>query len=49
MLSENHPSLQYALMAARENVWLCFWDVALDHGVDGTKSSLSALKLYVCV
>ena len=43
--SENHPSLQFVLNVARENGWMKFWDVALEHGPEGTRSSLSILKL----
>ena len=44
-LSEGHPSLEFVLEAARRNIWLKFWDTALDHGESGTKASLSILKL----
>ena len=42
--SENHPSLKFALYIAKENAWMKFWDAALEHGPDGTRSSLSLLK-----
>ena len=45
MLSEGHPSLEFVLEAARRNIWIKFWDTALDHGEPGTKTSLSILKL----
>ena len=32
MLSKGHPSLEFVLEAARRNIWLKFWDTALDHG-----------------
>ena len=41
----NHLSLQFVLNIARENGWMKFWDVALEHGPKGTRSSLSILKL----
>ena len=44
-LSETHPSLQYPVNIAKHNMWMKFWDLALDHGVKGTKSALTALKL----
>ena len=44
-MSENHPSLQFALNIAKENAWMKFWDVALEHRLEGTRSSLSILKL----
>ena len=44
-LSESHPSLHYPLKVANQNMWMKFWDIALEHGVSGTKSALSALKL----
>ena len=45
-LSEGYPSLDFILEAARRNMWLKFWDTALDHGDPGTiKASLSILKL----
>ena len=43
--SGNHPSLTYVLRVAKENMWIKFWDVALDHGYDGTKASTALLKL----
>ena len=43
--SDGHPSLFYVLRIAKENKWMKFWDVALEHGYDGTKASLSILKL----
>ena len=43
--SDGHPSLFYVLRIAKENNWMKFWDVALEHGYDGTKASLSILKL----
>ena len=43
--SENHPSLKFALYIAKENAWMKFWDAALEHGPDGTRSSLSLFKL----
>ena len=43
--SANHPSLSYVLRVARENMWMKFWEVALDHGPDGTKVSMAILKL----
>ena len=43
--SANHPSLSYILRVAMENMWMKFWDVALDHGPDGTKASMAILKL----
>ena len=42
--SENHPSLFHIFRIARENKWLKFWDVALEYGYDGSKSSLAILK-----
>ena len=34
MCSEGYttPSLEFVLKAARKNIWLKFWDTALDHG-----------------
>ena len=43
--SDGHPSLFYVLCIANENKWMKFWDVALEHGYDGTKASMSILKL----
>ena len=40
-----HASLKFALYIAKENAWMKFWDAALEHGPDGTRSSLSLLKL----
>ena len=45
-MSENHQSLQFALHIARENTWMKFWDVTLEHGLDSTRSSLSIVKLF---
>ena len=42
--SENHPSLSYILHIAKKNQWLKFWDVALEYGYDGSKSSMAILK-----
>ena len=42
--SKDHPSLCYILSVAEENRWLKFWDVALEHGYDGSKASLAILK-----
>ena len=42
--SENHPSLSYILHIAKKNKWLKFWDVALEYGYDGSKSSMAILK-----
>ena len=42
--SENHPSLFHIFRIARENKWLKFWDVALEYGYNGSKSSLAILK-----
>ena len=42
---DGRPSLFYVLHIAKENKWMKFWDVALEHGYDGTKSSMSILKL----
>ena len=44
-LSESHPSLHYPLIVVNQNMWVKFWDIALEHGVSSTKSALSALKL----
>ena len=41
----SHPSLLYILRVAKENLWLKFWDVALEHGLDGSKSSMALLKV----
>ena len=46
--SGNHPSLTYVLRVAKENMWIKFWDVALDHGYDGTKASTALLK-FLCL
>ena len=43
--SKDHPSLLYILRVAKENLWLKFWDVALEHGLDGSKSSMALLKV----
>ena len=43
--SKDHPSLLYILRVAKENLWLKFWDVALEHGLDGLKSSMALLKV----
>ena len=48
--SKVHPSLLYILCVAKENLWPKFWDVALENGCDGLKSSmalLTALSLTV--
>ena len=42
--SENPPSLFHIFCIARKNKWLKFWDVALECGYDGSKSSLAILK-----
>ena len=42
--SKDHPSLLYIVCVAKENLWLKFWDVALEHGLDGSKSSMALLK-----
>ena len=43
--SKDHPSLLYILRVAKENLWLKFWDVALEHGLDVSKSSMALLKV----
>ena len=43
---EAHPSLyKYVLQVTKENVWMKYWDTALEHSTDGTRSSLSILKV----
>ena len=42
--SKEHPSLLYILRVAKENLWPKFWDVALEYGCDGSKSSMALLK-----
>ena len=42
--SENHPSRFHIFRIVRENILLKFWDVALEYGYDGSKSSLAILK-----
>ena len=44
-LSEGHPSLQYPLIIAKEKMWMKLWDTALEHGMQGTMSAMSVLKL----
>ena len=39
--SKDLPSLLYILHVAKENLWLKFWNVALEHGQDGLKSSMA--------
>ena len=43
--AEAHPSLKYVLRVKNENAWMKYWDTALEYGTDGTRSSLSILKL----
>ena len=38
-MSENYPSLQFALNVAKENAWMKFWDVALEHALKGASIS----------
>ena len=40
-----HPSLKYVLKVTKGNAWMKYWDTALEHGTEGTRSSLSILKL----
>ena len=42
---DGHPFLKYVLKITKDNAWMKYWDTALEHGVDGTRSSLSILKL----
>ena len=42
--SANHPFFFHIFRIARENIWLKFWDVALEYGYDGSKLSLAILK-----
>ena len=42
--SKDHPSLLYILRVAKENLWLKFWDMAREHCLDRTKSSMALLK-----
>ena len=44
-LSVGHPSLFYPLKIARNHGWVKLWDVALDHGLNGTRAGLAILKL----
>ena len=43
--AEVHQSLKYVLKVAKENAWMKYWDTTLEHGTDGTRSSLAILKL----
>ena len=46
VLSEGHPSLsQYPLIIAKEKMWMKLWDTSLEHGMQGTMSAMSVLKL----
>ena len=40
-----HPSQRQVLEVTNSDSWMKFWDTALEHGVDGTRASLSILKL----
>ena len=48
-LSENHPSLKYALTVAKQKAWMSFWDAALEYGVDGSRTALATLNFCVCL
>ena len=43
--AEAHPSLKYVLQVTKKSAWMKYRDTALEHGTDGTRSSLSVLKL----
>ena len=32
-------------MVAKQKAWMSFWDAALEHGVDGSRTALATLKL----
>ena len=42
--AEDHPSQKYVAQIEEMNVWLKLWDMALDHGTEGTKAVLAILK-----
>ena len=43
--SVGHPSLFYPLKIARKHGWMKLLDIALDHGLNGTRAGLAILKL----
>ena len=42
--ANDHASQSYVAEVANSNAWLRFWDNALDHGVEGTRASLTLLR-----
>lgn len=43
--SIGHPSLFYPLKIAEKHGWMKLWDIALDHGLNGTRAGLATLML----
>ena len=42
--SINHPSAKHIVTMATETSWCCLWDIALEHGVQGTRRLQLLLK-----